>query len=1131
MLSNFVHLHTHTEYSLLDGASQINTLLQRAKELNMSALAITDHGVMYGAIDFYQAAKKEGIKPIIGCEVYVAPRSRLEKVAKIDDQYYHLVLLAENMTGYRNLLKLVSLAWTEGFYYRPRVDKEILAQYSEGLIALSGCLAGEIAQRILQRQYQEARQIAVGYREIFGVDNFFLELQDQGLEEQKFLNKVLASLAEELSIPLVATNDIHYVNKENAKTHDILLCIQTGSRVEDENRLRFEAEEFYLKSRDEMEKVFNPFPEALDNTLKIAERCQVELDFNQIHLPHYQVPDGYTLESYLEELCLIGLTRRYQPITEELKQKLSYELEIIKKMGYSAYFLIVWDFVNYAKSRSIYVGPGRGSAAGSLVAYVLGITDIDPLQYNLLFERFLNPERVSMPDIDIDFCYQRRDEVIEYVVNKYGEDRVAQITTFGTMAARAAIRDVGRALNLPLSQVDKIAKLIPGELDITIEKALKNVADLKNMYENDQTIKLLLETAKDLEGLSRHASVHAAGVVISRDPLVEHVPLQKMGEGNLTTQYSMSNLEKIGLLKMDFLGLRTLTVLGECVRLLEENRGIEIKLAEIPLDDAKVYEMLGQGDSLGVFQLESSGMRSLIQQMRPHQIEDIIAILALYRPGPLGSGMVEDFIKRKQGKVPIEYLHPLLEPILKETYGIFVYQEQIMRCAQDLAGFTLGQADLLRRAMGKKDPVTMAKQREVFMDGAKKKGINPELAGHIFDLMAHFAGYGFNKSHSAAYGIVSYQTAYLKANYPCEYMAALLTSVMDHVDKVARYIEVCRQMGLTVLPPDVNESSINFTVTKGAIRFGLAAIKNVGRSAIENILAVRKEGGAFTSFQDFCQRVDSRAVNKKVAENLIKSGAFFSLGANRATLLQGVDKCLDWAHRKQREKESGQVSLFELTGSQDEEFILLVKDEFPNQQLLAMEKDLLGLYVSGHPLADLEGIWRNKISTTIGELEEYETGVKLIVGGLVSSLRVLTTKRGEQMVFLVLEDLTGSVEVVVFPKSYQKYRELLLDEAPILVKGRLDKPEDKEAKIIGEDFYPLEKEREVHLELNSSVNMGTLEKLKEIINSYPGNLALVLHLGKKATVAVNDQYRVDGSSAFVEAISSLLGKSSLRIKG
>lgn len=1120
-MEDFVHLHVHTEYSLLDGASQIDKLLSQAKELKMPALAITDHGVMYGALEFYQKAKKLGIKPIIGCEVYVAPRSRWDKQAKIDDKNYHLVLLAENMIGYKNLLKLVSMGWTEGFYYKPRVDKEILAKYSQGLIALSGCLAGEIAQHILEQQYSRAKEITLQYRDIFGQDNFFLEIQDHGLPEQKILNKHLTALAKELNIPLIATNDLHYIRKEDASIHDVLLCIQTGTTVEEENRLKFTGQEFYLKTGREMADMMAFLPEALENSIKIANRCNVSLDFEGFHLPYYEVPEGYTLESYLEELCLQGIKEKYKELTGDIEKQLDYELDVIKRMGYSAYFLIVWDFINYAKTKGIYVGPGRGSAAGSLVSYALGITEIDPLQYNLLFERFLNPERVSMPDIDVDFCYQRRDEVIDYVVEKYGKDKVAQITTFGTMAARAAIRDVGRALNYPLAQVDKIAKLVPAELDITLDKALTTVVELRQLYQQDPQVKYLLDTAKALEGSARHASVHAAGVVISRDSLTDHVPLSKIGEGIATTQYSMGNLEKLGLLKMDFLGLRTLTVLGECVALVEENQGIKINLHSIPLDDQKVYQMLAKGDTAGVFQLESSGMRSLIQQMKPGQIEDIIALLALYRPGPLGSGMVEDFVKRKQGQLPIEYLHPLLEPILKETYGIFVYQEQIMRCAQELAGFTLGQADLLRRAMGKKDPETMAKQKEVFMEGARIKGIDPKLAEKIFDLMAHFAGYGFNKSHSAAYGIISYQTAYLKAHYPCEYMAALLTSVMDHVEKVAFYLEVARQMGLGVLPPDVNQSSINFTVSQDSIRFGLAAIKNVGRSAIENILEVREKEGDFISFLDFCQRVDSRSVNKKVIENLIRVGAFSSLGLNRATLLTNMDRCLDWAHIKQKEKESGQVSLFSLTENPEEEMPLLIREELVSSQILAMEKELMGLYVSGHPLHAVESQWRNKISATLGELGELKNGQKVIVGGIITNCKQSTTKRGEAMAFLTLEDLTGSGEIIVFPKTYLHYRDLIKSDNQVLIKGKLDRPEERENKIIAEEFYLLE-EQSVHLKLPPTVNEITLQELKKIIDSHPGSLPLFIHLGSKKMLAVN--YKVDGSSAFFAATDKVLGK-------
>lgn len=1116
-MKDFVHLHCHTEYSLLDGASQIEKLVLRAKELGMNSLAITDHGVMYGALNFYQIAKKHGIKPIIGCEVYVAPRSRKEKIAKIDDKNYHLVLLAENQIGYKNLLKLVSAGWTDGFYYKPRVDKEILAQYNEGLIALSACLAGEVAQKLLNEQIKEAKKAALAYQNIFGQDNFFLELQDQGLLEQKMLNKQLLSLAAELNIPLVATNDIHYVAREDAQNHDVLLCIQTGATLTDSNRLSFTGEEFYLKTAEEMAEKF-PLP-ALENTVLIADRCNVNLDFTGFHLPYYQVPAGYTLESYLEELCSQGLKKRYQPITKEVEEQLTYELGIIKKMGYSAYFLIVWDFINYAKQKGIYVGPGRGSAAGSLVSYCLGITDIDPLQYNLLFERFLNPERVSMPDIDVDFCYQRRDEVIEYVVEKYGQDKVAQIVTFGTMAARAAIRDVGRALDLPLGQVDKIAKLVPAELDMTLEKALATVRELQQIYQQDETVKNLLDTAKSLEGLARHASVHAAGVVISRDPLTDHVPLTKTSDGVVTTQYTMGNLEKIGLLKMDFLGLRTLTVLGECVRLVEENQGIKINLSTLPLDDKQVYQMLSQGETAGVFQLESSGMRNLIQQMKPEKIEDLIALLALYRPGPLGSGMVDDFVKRKQGLKEIEYFHPLLEPILKDTYGVFVYQEQIMKTAQEMAGFTLGQADLLRRAMGKKDSATMDKQKEVFAQGAEEKGIARELASKIFDLMAHFAGYGFNKSHSAAYGLISYQTAYLKKHYPCEYMAALLTSVMDHVEKVALYLEVVRQMGIEILPPDVNQSALNFTVDKGSIRFGLAAIKNVGRGAIENILQLKDKDGLFTSFLDFCQRIDSRLVNKKVVENLAKTGAFTSLSLNRATILANLERCLDWGHLKQKEKESGQFSLFALTQKPEEEMPIFVKQELSQAQLLLWEKELMGLYVSGHPLQQLERAWRQKISTTIGGLTDLKNGEKFIVGGIISSFKPFTTKRGEAMAFLFLEDLTGSGEVIVFPKIYKQYKEFLEENSAILIKGRLDKQEEKDIKLIAEEIMLLQEDfAQAVIKIPSFADKEMLRQLKKEVIAHPGLIPLVLQTKKKRIATA---FVVEANSVFWQAIEDI----------
>ncbi|MGM9572724.1 MAG: DNA polymerase III subunit alpha [bacterium] len=1083
-MNDFVHLHVHTEYSLLDGAGKIKDLVAKAKADGMKALAITDHGVMYGAINFYQEAVKQGIKPIIGCEVYVAPRSRFEKTPKIDDKYYHLILLAENLTGYKNLLKIVTAGWTEGFYYKPRVDKEILARYSEGIIALSGCIGGETAQKVLSGQLNEARRVIEEYQHIFGPDNFFIEIQDQGLPEEKGLNQQLAKLGRELNIPLAATNDTHYVAKGDARTHDILLCIQTAALVDDENRMRFTGEEFYLKSPAEMAERFRPYPEALSNTLKIAERCTVDLSFKGFHLPHYEVPAGETLESYLRKLCLQGLKERYGSLEEKLLNRLNYELDVINNMGYPAYFLIVWDFIHFAKKQGIYVGPGRGSAAGSLVAYSLGITDLDPLQYDLLFERFLNPERISMPDIDVDFCYQRRDEVIQYVIEKYGKDHVAQITTFGTMAARAAIRDVGRALNLPLPEVDKIAKLIPGELDITINKALEQVAELREMYNSREDIKLLLDTARDLEGLSRHASIHAAGVVISRDPLTEYVPLTKTSDGTVSTQYTMLNLEKIGLLKMDFLGLRTLTVLGECVKLVAEKHQKKIDLLQIPLDDAEVYAMLGRGDTCGVFQLESSGVTAIIQQLKPERLDDIIALLALYRPGPLGSGMAEDFVKRKHGEVEIEYPHPLLEPILKETYGIFLYQEQIMRCTQELAGFTLGQADLLRRAMGKKDPETMAKQKSGFVEGAKERGVDKGTAEKIFDLMAHFAGYGFNKSHSAAYGLITYQTAYLKHYYPAEYMAAFLTSIMDNHDKVSFYLEAARKMGLEILPPDINASALDFTVEAGKIRFALAAIKSVGRSAIESFLKEKRKNGLFTSFLDFCERLEPKLVNRKVIESLIQVGVFDSLGHNRATLLLNMERCLDWSSWKQKERASGQCSLFDL-GGKKEEIPLTVVEEKSQRELLLKEKEFLGFYISGHPLSELKLLWERRTKQRISELGEYNNQ-RVYIGGLIIGLRQMITKRGENMAFILLEDLTAAQEVIVFPKVYLKCRAVLAEDRAVLVQGRVQA--DDELKVIAEQIVPLE---EVRVD-GSHFSEEQQEALQKLILKYKGDTPLII---------------------------------------
>ncbi|MFS8640288.1 MAG: DNA polymerase III subunit alpha, partial [Symbiobacteriaceae bacterium] len=955
----FVHLHVHSEYSLLDGAARVGELAARAAELGMPALALTDHGVMYGAIDFYKACKQHGIKPIIGCEIYMARRTRHDREPKVDDQSYHLLVLAQNERGYRNLIKIVSRAFSEGFYYKPRADRELLAEHSEGLIVTSGCIGSEIPRLLLEGNEEAALEAVRWYLDVFG-DRFYFEIQDHGLPEERKAYRKIVELAKRFDVPLVATNDVHYLRREDAAAHEVLLCIQTGKTLDDPNRMRFENDEFYLKSPQEMAEVFRELPEALTNTVRLAERCNIEFEFGRFLLPHYEVPEGHDAASYLRYLCETKLPERYPNADSQVRDRLNHELEIITRMGYPAYFLIVWDFVDFARRNGIAVGPGRGSAAGSLVAYVLGITDIDPLRYNLLFERFLNPERVTMPDIDIDFDDHRRDEVIDYVVRKYGRDRVAQIITFGRMLARAVIRDVGRVMGLPYGEVDKIAKMVPAQLGITLDQALESSPELKQAYEQQPVVRQLVDMARKLEGMPRHASVHAAGVVIGRDPLMEHVPLQRMQDGSTVTQFPMTTLEELGLLKMDFLGLRTLHVIQETEEIINTT-GVRDVLAEeaaghgaaegggdavptprdgaaagaasggarssrrfsvrdIPLDDQATFEAISRGETAAMFQVESSGFTQMLRSLRPTSIEDLIAAVALFRPGPLGSGMVDDFIKRKHGEVPVEYLHPWLEPILKETYGTIVYQEQVMQIASVMAGFTLGQADLLRRAMGKKKPEEMQKQREKFVAGAREKGIDPELATRIFDLMEYFAGYGFNKSHSAAYGYLAYVTAYLKTHYPAPYMAATLSSVMSNSDRVAEYINECRRLGIPVLPPDINQSDERFTIVPDpgarggyAIRFGLAAIKNVGHAAIESILEARRSHGPFRSLSDFCQRVDLRHVNRRALESLIKAGAFDCLGVPRARLLAGLEEVMARAQRVQKQRESGQVSLLDLS--------------------------------------------------------------------------------------------------------------------------------------------------------------------------------------------------------------------------
>ncbi|MDD5422859.1 MAG: DNA polymerase III subunit alpha, partial [Candidatus Omnitrophica bacterium] len=962
--SDFVHLHVHTQYSLLDGACLLEPLMNKVKEHRMPACAMTDHGNMFGAIEFYDLCMKNGVKPIIGSEVYIAPDSRFEKSSRgISDASFHLVLLAKNETGYRNLMKLVSIGFLEGFYYRPRIDKEVLAKHKDGLICLSACLKGEIPHLIYTNQLDQARKTIDEYKDMFGKDNFYLEIQDNLIPEQDTVNAELIKLSRETGIGLVATNDVHYVEKDHAKAHEALLCIQTQTTLDDPNRMRLQTEEFYFKSRDEMARKFgDAAPEALKNTVAIAEKCNLELDFKKTHLPNYKVPEGKTKEGYLRELVDQGLKKRYPDDDKTVLDRVQHELKIIEKLGYTSYFLIAWDFVHYAKENHIPVGPGRGSAAGSVVSYALGITSIDPLRYDLLFERFLNPERVSMPDIDIDFCYERRNEVIDYVVKKYSKDNVAQIITFGTMMAKAVVRDTGRAMGMPYADVDKIAKLIPNDLNMTLTHALEQEPELRNLYKMDSKIAQLIETSLVLEGLTRHASTHAAGIVISEEPLVNHVPLYKIQDGQITTGYSMSSLEKIGMLKMDMLGLRTLTVISEAKKIIKRTKGIDLDLDNVPTEDKKTYKLLTNAESVGVFQLESSGMRDLLKKLKPEKFEDLIALLALFRPGPIGSGMLDDFMKRKHGEVKMRYDHQLLEPILKETYGVILFQEQAMRIASSLAGFTLAQADNLRRAMAKKTPEVMVEVRTHFVNGCLKNRIDRRTADRIFDQIEYFAGYGFNKSHSAAYAMISYQTSYLKANYPGEFMTALLTSEKDNLDKIAVYISESQRMGLKILPPDVNESYANFTLIGDSIRFGLLAVKNVGQGAIESIIGVRDKGGKFKSIYEFTERVDLRLVNRKVIESLIKCGALDSLGLYRSQLSAMIDKALEVAGGIQKDRSNGQLSFFDKF--EDEENFKKTYQEIPNipewpeNQLLAYEKEMLGFYVTNHPLARFEKILR-----------------------------------------------------------------------------------------------------------------------------------------------------------------------------
>ena len=1117
---SFAHLHVHTEFSLLDGSNKIKEYVSRVKELGMNSAAITDHGVMYGVIDFYREAKKQGINPILGCEVYVAPNSRFDReITGGDDRYYHLVLLAENEEGYANLTKIVSKGFVEGYYYKPRVDKELLRKYHKGIIALSACLAGEVARFLTKGLYEEAKKTALEYQEIFGEGNFFLELQDHGIPEQGLVNQQLFKMSEETGIELVATNDIHYTYAEDAKPHDILLCIQTGKKLSDENRMRYDGGQYYVKSEEEMLRLFPYAKQALENTQKIADRCHVEIEFGVTKLPKYDVPDGYTSWEYLQKLCYEGLEKRYGDPSQELKERLSYELETIHQMGYVDYFLIVWDFIKYAKDHGISVGPGRGSAAGSIVSYCLEITTIDPIRYQLLFERFLNPERVSMPDIDVDFCYERRQEVIDYVTRKYGKDCVAQIVTFGTLAARGVIRDVGRVMDLPYAYVDSISKMIPQELGITIDKALKMNPDLKKLYDTDETVTNLIDMAKRLEGLPRHCSMHAAGVVICQKPVDEYVPLSRAADGTITTQFIMTTLEELGLLKMDFLGLRTLTVIQNAV-LLARRKQPELNINQIDYNDQKVLDYIGTGKTDGVFQLESAGMKGFMKELKPHNLEDVIAGISLYRPGPMD--FIPQYIRGKNDSSSITYDCPQLEPILAPTYGCIVYQEQVMQIVRDLAGYSLGRSDLLRRAMSKKKAAVMEKERKIFIYGDEetgvpgciKNGIDEQTANKIYDEMIDFAKYAFNKSHAAAYAVVSYQTAWLKYYFPVEYMAALMTSVIDNPLKVSEYIYACRQMNIKILPPDINKGEANFSVDGGDIRYGLAAIKSIGRPVIKAIVEDREELGLFQNLEDFITRLSAKNIlNKRTIENLIKAGALDTLGGTRKQFMSIYVQIVDHVTQEKKNSMVGQMTLFDLVSEdQKEEFQIRMPDvgEYSKETLLAFEKEVLGIYVSGHPLEAYEEKWKKSISATTADFQlDEETGhtkvhdgAKEIIGGMITEKTIKHTKTNQMMAFITVEDLLGTVEVVVFPRDYEKNRDYLEADSKVFVRGRVSEEDDKPSKLICEKIIPFEQtKKELWIQFPDK---ETFLDQEQIVYGYladsDGNDEVVIYCAKERVV-------------------------------
>ena len=1158
---SFTHLHVHTEFSLLDGSSKIKEITKRAKELGMDSLAITDHGVMYGAIDFYRAALANGIKPIIGCEVYVAPGSRFDKEANAgEDRYYHLILLAENNKGYANLCKIVSKGFVDGFYYKPRVDYEVLREFHEGIICLSACLAGEVQRFLARGDYQAGKEAALRYLDIFGKDNYFLELQDHGILEQKTVNQQLLRLSDELGVDLVCTNDVHYTYADDVEAHDILLCIQTGKKKSDEDRMRYEGGQYFLKSPEEMADLFKYAPQALENTEKIAKRCNVTFEFGVTKIPSFPVPEGYTSWTYLKELCENGLHKRYPVFKgekdencklsrEELEDRLNYELNTIKSMGYIEYFLIVWDFIHFAKSSGIAVGPGRGSAAGSIVSYCLEITDIEPMRYNLIFERFLNPERVSMPDIDVDFCIERRQEVIDYVGRKYGKDHVAQIVTFGTLKAKGVIRDVARVLDMPYAQADAIAKMIPNDLHMTLDIALKQSKELRDLYEGDSDVKYLIDMSKRLEGLPRHASMHAAGVVICGKPVDEYVPLSRASDGSITTQYIMTTLEELGLLKMDFLGLRNLTVIQNALRFIKKNRGLDIDLNKIDYSDKNVLHYIGTGNTEGIFQLESSGMKSFMKELKPESLEDIIAGISLYRPGPMD--FIPKYIEGKNNADSVTYDCPQLESILEPTYGCIVYQEQVMQIVRDLAGFSLGRSDLLRRAMSKKKADVMAKERKVFVYGDESEnikgcvnnGISEAIANKIYDEMTDFAQYAFNKSHAAAYAVVTYQTAYLKYYYTAEFMAAMLSSVMDMTDKVAEYVYSCRSMGIKILPPDINEGESGFSAKGDSIRYGLTAIKNVGKAVIDNIVAEREARGIYKDLEDFISRTAPLGVNKRAIENFIKAGAFDSFGATRKQMMMVYAQIVDSVNQDKKDTMQGQMSLFDIADEdQKKNYKMQMPNvgEYDNDQKLEFEKEVIGIYASGHPLSDMEEKWKRVITNMSldfavpeeGESYKIKDKSRVTVGGIITTVTRKFTKRGDQMAFLTLEDLVGTVEIVVFPRQFDKYREILMEGRKIFITGEADIQENAPGKVKAseiKEFVQVPSELWIAFKDKEAYIAGE-QKLISLLSENKGNDRVMIALAKeRQRKMMPAQYRVDANKNFVEKLKEIYGEDLVKL--